>query len=88
MSESLNLSFKNITTTALPFIFQDVNTTPFSHNYLAAYSPAAAEYIALPKTINKHPDFVKIFSGELLPKGGDIQHKYMPAINLATLCHN
>ena len=70
MSESLNLSFKNITTTALPFIFQDVNTTPFSHNYLAAYSPAAAEYIALPKTINKHPDFVKIFSGELLPKGG------------------
>lgn len=70
MSESLNLSFKNITTATLPFIFQDVNTTPFSHNYLAAHSHAAAEYLALPKTVYEDSNFLKIFCGDLLPDGG------------------
>ena len=69
MSDSLVLAFNNVTTNALPFIFQDVATTPFSESYLVAFSPEAAHYISLPFNVKEHDDFVKIFSGEKLPTG-------------------
>ena len=70
MPASLILPFKNTLTSTLPFLFQDVNCTAFSDNYLVAYSKNAAQLLSLPSNINEHDDFVKIFSGEILPTHG------------------
>ncbi|MGJ8693072.1 MAG: protein adenylyltransferase SelO [Thalassotalea sp.] len=69
MTSSPFLQFQNTLTSELDFIFEDVSTTPFSDNFLIAYSPETAELLSLAQNIDQHEDFIKIFSGEMLPEG-------------------
>lgn len=71
MGDMALLTFNNTLNKKLPFLAQKVATTPFRNNVLVAFSPETASLLDMPEHIENKDEFLKVFSGQKLPKGGE-----------------
>ena len=70
MSEPIAFNFDNRLVKHLPFIYRPVSPTPLVNSHLVATSDAMLAELGIAKDDLHQTNFVDVFAGKVLPKGG------------------